>query len=222
MNLFNIHHGAHCNGAASGAVGILNSLRTQDCGTRGEIWAFDTLNQRIQQFLVRGLRVLQEPFHALSNFGEVMRGNIGGHTHRNTRRTVDQQVGNTCGQHSWFHRFTVVVRLKIYGVFVNVPHHFHGDRGHLRLGITRRSSPIITGRAKVALPKCEGVTHCPSLDQTHQCVIDSTIAVRVELTHHITDDARALIEGTVGAVTAIVHTVDNAAVHGLQTVSHIR
>ena len=44
----------------------------------------------------------------------------------------------------------------------------------------------------------------------------------VELTHHVTNHAGALVEGSVRAVAAVVHRVDDAAVHGLETVTHIR
>ena len=45
--------------------------------------------------------------------------------------------------------------------------------------------------------------------------------MRVELTHHVTDDTGTLRECLVGAVAAVEHGVDHAAVHGLQAVAHI-
>ena len=46
--------------------------------------------------------------------------------------------------------------------------------------------------------------------------------MRVVLAHDVADDAGALVVAAVGAVAAVVHRVDHAAVHGLHAVAHIR
>ncbi len=43
----------------------------------------------------------------------------------------------------------------------------------------------------------------------------------VELSHDVADDAAALGERTVGAVPAVVHRVEHAAVHGLEPVTDL-
>jgi hypothetical protein len=45
--------------------------------------------------------------------------------------------------------------------------------------------------------------------------------VRVELPHHVADDARAFREGAIRAIAAVVHRVDDAAVHRLEAVAHV-
>jgi hypothetical protein len=45
--------------------------------------------------------------------------------------------------------------------------------------------------------------------------------VRVELTHDLADHARRFGEGAVRAVSAVVHRVDHATVHGLEAVAHV-
>ena len=45
--------------------------------------------------------------------------------------------------------------------------------------------------------------------------------MRVELPHDVADDARALRVGLVGAVAAVEHRVDHAAVHGLEPIAHV-
>ena len=44
--------------------------------------------------------------------------------------------------------------------------------------------------------------------------------MRMELTHDVADDAGALGEPLVRTVAAVVHRVDHAAVHGLQSIFH--
>lgn len=46
--------------------------------------------------------------------------------------------------------------------------------------------------------------------------------MRVVLTHHVADHAGALVVAAIGAVAAVVHRVDHAAMHGLHTVAHVR
>ena len=168
------------------------------------------------------MRVLQEPLHTLGNLTQVMRRNIGRHTHSNTRRTVDQQVRDARGQNGRLQGLAVVVGLEINGVFVDVTHHLKGNGSHLGLGVSRRCSTVVTGGAEVTLTQSQRVTHNPALNQTHQSVVDGDIAVGVELTHDVADHAGALVEGAVRAVAAVVHRVDHAAVHGLEAVTHIR
>jgi len=45
--------------------------------------------------------------------------------------------------------------------------------------------------------------------------------VRVVLAHHIADHPRALVPAAVGAVTGVVHGVDDAAVHRLEAVADV-
>ena len=43
----------------------------------------------------------------------------------------------------------------------------------------------------------------------------------VELTHHIANDAGTFIESTVGAITAVVHSIDHATMYRFKTVAYI-
>jgi hypothetical protein len=45
--------------------------------------------------------------------------------------------------------------------------------------------------------------------------------VRVVLTHHVTDDAGALVETTVRPIATVVHRVEDAAVHRLEAVADL-
>ena len=115
----------------------------------------------------------------------------------------------------------VVVVLEVDGVFVDVAHHLERERSHLGLGVPRGGRAVVAGRAEVALAERERVAQAPRLHEAHERVVDRGVAVRVELAHDVADDAGALRERLVGAVAAVVHRVDDAAVHGLEAVAHI-
>src|SRR5699024_3105697 len=137
LDLLDLHHGAHGDRAAAGAVGLLDAADTQDLRTGGEVRALDPLQQRCQQFLGGGVRVFQEPVHAVGHFAQVVRGDVGGHAHRDPRRPVDQEVGDARGQDVRFLGAAVVVVPEIDGVLVDVADHLHGQRHHLALGVPR-------------------------------------------------------------------------------------
>src|SRR5690606_15506448 len=50
---------------------------------------------------------------------------------------------------------------------------------------------------------------------------DRGVAVRVVLTHHVTDDAAALGEAAVGPVAPVVHRVEHPPVHRLEAVAYV-
>ena len=222
MDFFDVDHGTHGNRTTAGAVRILDALGAQNLRTGREVRARNASHQSVQQLLIGSVRVLQEPLHTLSNLTQVVRRNIGRHTHSNTRRTVNQQIRDARGQNGRLQGLAVVVRLEINGVLVDVAHHLQGDGCHLGLGVSRCCGTVVTGRTEVTLTQRQRVTHNPALNQTHQSVVDSSITVGVELTHHVADHAGALVEGAIRAVATVVHRVDHAAVHGLEAVTHIR
>ena len=45
--------------------------------------------------------------------------------------------------------------------------------------------------------------------------------MRVELAHNIANDAGTFIESTVGAITAVVHSIDHATMYRFKTVAYI-
>ena len=144
-----------------------------------------------------------------------MRWDVGGHTNGNTDRTVYQQVWEPGRQDGRLLGSTVVVVLEINGVLVDIANHFHSKRCHLALGVTRRSSWVVSRGSEVTLTRNQRVTQVPILNQTHQSVVNCAVTVRVELAHHITDNAGTLGELLVWAVATVIHRVKHAAVHRL-------
>ena len=60
------------------------------------------------------------------------------------------------------------------------------------------------------------------LRQANQRVIHREVAVRMVLTHHFSDDPGAFTRRAIGLQPHLLHGVENAAMHRLQSVANIR
>ena len=92
--------------------------------------------------------------------------------------------------------------------------------GRVRLRVPVGGSRGITvDRAEVALAVHERIAEREVLDHPDHGVVDRGVPVRVVLAQHVTDDRRALLVARrPGLRTELAHRVQNAAVHGLETV----
>ena len=90
------------------------------------------------------------------------------------------------------------------------------------LGVAHRSGVVAVDRAEVSLAVHELVAHRKVLRHTNKRVVNRGVAVRVELTHHFADHARALHIGAVMNVIGFVHTVEHAPVHRFEAVTNVR
>ena len=91
-----------------------------------------------------------------------------------------------------------------------------------RFGVTHRSRHIAVDRPEIALAVDERQAHREILRQAHERHVDRLVAVRVVVTHHFADGLRALAIGLVVRVPGLIHRVEDAPVHRLQTVARIR
>ena len=151
-----------------------------------------------------------------------MRRHICCHTHCNTRSTVHQQVGETRRHYCRFGYSVVEVHREIHCILVDVAHHFLAHLCEASLGVTHSSSAVAVYRTKVTLSVNQLVAHCPTLGHTHHCIVNRRVAMRVELTKHVTHNtSRFLIRGS-GKITQFLHAIKHPSVHRLETIAHIR
>ena len=87
---FNLSLGAHDDASAAGGVGFLDALQAVDIGTGGEVGRRDILHQPIHV----DVGVVDISAASVDNLVQVMRRNVGSHTHGDTVSAVDQQVRN--------------------------------------------------------------------------------------------------------------------------------
>ncbi|CAH0326581.1 hypothetical protein SRABI106_04707 [Rahnella aquatilis] len=82
--------GTDINFATAGTVSFFDTTATVDDRSRREVWPRDVFHQPFNaDVFIFNIRQT-----AVDHLGEVMRRNVGCHTHSDTRRAVNQQVGN--------------------------------------------------------------------------------------------------------------------------------
>ena len=198
-------------------VALLDAIASVDDGAGREIGAFDEL----PDVLERGVGMIHQVHHRLHNLAQVVGRNVGGHAHRDARRAVDEQVGQTARQHRRLLQPVVEIGHEGDGVFVDVFQHRHGDAREARFGIAVRSRGVAVYRPEIPLPIHQRVAQGEVLDHPHQGVVQRHVAMGVVLPEHIAHDRRALLVRPAGNEPQLVHRVEDAPVDGLQAVAHI-
>ena len=220
--LLDLDDRAHRDRAAPGAVGLLDTAAADDQPAGREVRALDPGHERVEQVLVGGLKILQVPLDPLGDLAEVVRRDLGGHADRDALGPVDEQVREPGGQHHGLGGPAVVVRPEIDGVLVDVPQHLHGQGRQAAFGVPHRRGRVVARRPEVALAVDERIAHRPVLAEADERIVDGAVAVRVVLAHDVADHAGALGVPALGTVAAVVHRVQDARVHRLQAVPHVR
>ena len=168
------------------------------------------------------LRIFQQADGGVDHLAEVVRRDVGRHADADAGGAVDQQLREAGGQHRRFRLRLVEVRNHVDGLFLDVAEHLLGEALHAALGIAAGRRRVAVDVAEVALPFDQRIAHREVLRQPDQRVVDRRVAVRMVLTHHFADHARAL-DGRMGfAQPELPHRVEDPAVHRLQTVANIR
>jgi len=209
--------GAHDDGAAPLLIRLARAALPEDQRAGRKVRAGDELHQ------VGGFEIgiLDQGECRINDFTEVMRRDIRRHADGDARRAVDQNIRIARGQDGRLDVLTVVVRLKIDGVAVQIGENGGRNLRHAHFGITLRGGGIAVHRAEVPLPVQQHDGHREILRHPHQRVIDRRLAMRMVFTDHIPDDAGGFAVGLVPLVTRLIHRVENAAVDGLQAIAQI-
>ena len=132
------------------------------------------------------------------------------------------RFGIARGKHFRLDFLLVVIGLEIDGFLVDVFQQLGRDARQPRFGVPHGRGRIAVDGAEISLPVDQRIAHRKRLRHADQGVVNRRVAVRMELTHHVADDAGGLLRGAVKVQPHLVHHVENAAMHGLQTVADIR
>ena len=209
---------AHGEAAAPVLVRRLDSLASGDVAARGEIRP----RHELHHFLQRGLRLLDEQDGRVNHFAQVVRRNVGGHADGDAAGSVHEQVRHAGREDDRLFFRLVEVRREIYGFLFDVGEQFLGDARQARFRIAHGCRHVAVNGTEVSLPVHQGITHVKVLRHAHQSVIDRRVSVGVILAEHFADDLRAFAVGPRGSQAQFVHAVENAAMHRLQAVAHVR
>ncbi len=167
------------------------------------------------------VRMVDQVKGCLAEFGGVVRRDGSRHADRDAGRAVGQNIREGAGQHDRLLVFLIVGRAEIDGVFGDAFEQRGGDLGHARFGVAHGGGVIAVDIAEIALPVDQRIAHRKILRQAHQRVIDRLVAMRVELAHHVADDAGAFGVTLVGVEAQQPHGVHDAAMDRLQPVAHV-
>jgi hypothetical protein len=203
--------------AATGLVGLADARRAVDGAARREVRAGDHRHQLGE----RDVRVAHDRDAPVDDLFEVVRRDVGGHTDRDARAAVDQQVGDARRQDERLLERVVVVRPVLDGLLLDVGEELVRDFGHPDFGVPHGGGGIAVDAAEVALPVHQAVAHGEVLGHADDGVVDGLITVRVILADAVSDDAGALLVRAVPVVLQLVHREQRPAVHRFEAVAHV-
>ena len=115
----------------------------------------------------------------------------------------------------------VVVRLEVDRVRVDVAEQLGRQAREPALRVPHRRGGVAVDVPEVPLAVDERVPHRKRLSESDERVVDRGVAVRVVLPHHGADDVRALLVRPARLHPGLVHPVEDAPVHRLETVAHV-
>ena len=210
--------GADFDAAVAGLVELAHRIAAADDRSGREVRAGQILHQ-----LVDGrFGIVQKADGRVDHFTEVVRRNAGRHADADAGGPVDQELRIAGRKHFRLGFGFVEVRDHVDRIFVDIGQQLFREALHTALGIPARRGGVAVDVAEVALPLDQRIAHGKVLRETNQRIIDRGIAVRMVFTHHFADDAGALDGGVRFAEPELAHRVQDAAVHRLETVTHIR
>ena len=209
--------GAHHYRAAPGRVGIADSGASHDQGAGREIGPGDDLDQ----LLDRDRGIADIGFARRDYFARIMRGNVGRHADGDAVRAIDQQVRIFGGKNRRLELGLVVVLGEIDSFLVDVTKQAFRRPCQPGFGVAHRRRRIAVNRAEIALPVDKRQAHREILGHADHGLIDRAVAMRVIVTHDITNDPRGFARRLRPVVIALHHRVENAAMDGFQAVAHI-
>ena len=217
LALFDPDAGAHPDQAPAVHVAVADSLRTVDDATGRKIRAADDL----EQVGGRAVRMVDHVCDRVADLAQVVGRHLGGHSHRDPRAPIDEQVGDHARQHHRLLARLVVVGPEVDGVLFEVGQHLGRQRGQAGLRVPHRRRRIAVDRAEVALAVHQRVAHHPVLGEPHQRRIHHLFAVRMVVARGIAGDLRALAVAATGGQVEIVHRHQDPPLRRLESVADV-
>ena len=175
----------------------------------------------LQQFVERDVGLIHKSKNGVDRLAEIVRRDVGRHADRDAACAVDEQIGKARRQDDRLFFLVVIVRLEVDGVVPEIVEQRDRDRREPGFSVALRRGRIAVDRAEIALSVDERNAHREVLRHANESVVDRKLAVRMILTDHVADGARRLVVGTVGGEVELAHRIENAPVHGFQTVANV-
>ncbi len=208
---------AHHDAAAAGAIALADAGDAVDDPAGREVGRGHDLDQLVD----RAVGVAQHVQARVDRLAQVVRRDVRRHADRDAGRAVDEQVRQPRRQDERLLLGAVVVRAEVDRLAIEVREHLVRDLREADLGVAHRRGVVAVDRAEVALAVDQHVAQREVLRHPHDRVVDRGVAVRVVLADHVADDAGRLLVRPVPVVVELVHRVQHAPVHRLQSVAGV-
>ena len=210
--------GADDHAAAAGFVRLLDAGNAHHNTAGREIRAFDIVHE-----LFRGdFRIVDVGADGVTALPKVVGSHIGGHTHRDSGRSVEQQQGDLGWEDGWLFKTVVIVELHIHGILVKVREDIFRYSFKLGLSVTHCGNGVAVHTSEVTLAEYEGISLVPPLCKTGHCIIYAGISVRMVFSEHVTHYSGGLAGGSLISQAHPVHTEQNPSLHRLEAVPGVR
>ena len=212
-----VRAGADDDAAAPRAVALMHFRKPEDDPARRKVGRGHERNEIVH----RAVGVFQAEEAGFDRLAHVVRRNIRCHPHGNARRAVHKELRQPGREHHGLHFGIVEVRREVDRFLIDVGQRRRGDLFEADFGVTHGGGIVAVNRAEVPLTVHERVAHREILRETHDRHVGRQVAVRMVLTEHFPHDAGRLLVRIVVRILDLVHRVENAAMHGFQTVADI-
>ena len=203
---------------APGQVGVPDTLGAHHDPAGGEV----RTGHNPHQFLGGYAGLVDDAAGRLADLPEVVGRHVRRHPDRNPARPVDEEVRDPGGEDVGLLERLVEVRDEVDGLLIDIGQEFLREFREPGLRVSHGGSGVPVDRPEVPLAVHQHVAVGEGLRHLHQRVVDGRIAVRMVLTHHVSDDTGALLVGLVARVAELPHGIEGAAVNRLQAVSRVR
>ena len=218
LHWLDLRHCADHDCPPSCRIRILDAAASHDRGACGEVWA----GYHRHQVLVGRIWMVDEVDDSVAKFRWVMRGNVGRHAHGDACGAVDEEVWEPGWEDDWFLQRAVEVVREIDRFLIEVCQHFLGCRAQPCFRVAHRRRGVVVDAAKIPLSVDQRHAQGEVLRQAHHCIVDRALAVGVVLAEDVTYQSGALAVRGVRAHSHFVRGVQDAALHRLEAVAHIR
>ncbi len=168
------------------------------------------------------VRIIEQFDERFAKLAQIVWRNVRRHADGNARRTIEQRVGNAGRQNDRLFLGAIVIRPEGDGRLPDFLKQFGGNRSKATFGVAISSGSITIHRAEVARAINERGPHHPRLRHANHRIVNRAVAMGVIPAHDVAHDRGGLSMLGGGVQAALPHGVENAALHGFETIAHIR
>ena len=186
-----------------------------------EVRAFHEPEQLFHGHLFGVLPFFDQVHESIDDLAQVVGWDVARHSDGDPARPVDQEVRQRRREHLRLLQRAVEVRDVVHGVFFDVLQHHHAEGGEPRFRVSHGCRAIPVDGAEVSLTIHQWVAKGEILRHAGHGVVHRSVAVRMVLTKHLSDDPRALAVWLVWRKPHGVHGVEDSPVNRLQPVPDV-